>query len=131
MPINLLTALKVIPWGEVINAAPGIVKGARKMFARAQDAEPVAPPAEVPAGDPLQQAWQRLRQLEAGAAELREQQQAAAALLESLAEQNAQLVQAVDILRARMRLLWWAAGLCGVGLLGIVFLLSYGGFGVR
>jgi hypothetical protein len=129
--MSLLTALKVIPWGEVITAAPGLVKGARKIFARAQDtAAPVDAPGDVPGSDPLRQALQRVDQLEAGMAGLREQQQAAAALLESLAEQNAQVVQAIEILRLRTRVLSWAAGLLCVGLVGAV-VVSCGGFGIR
>ena len=34
-----MTALKVIPWSDVIEATPGIVKGARKIFTRSQQAE--------------------------------------------------------------------------------------------
>jgi hypothetical protein len=128
VPISLLTALKVIPWGDVITAAPGIVKGARKMFARAQDEVPV-PPAPV-TGDPLQQAQQRIQQLEEGLARLHTQQQAAAQLLESLAEQNAQVVQVIEILRARSRLLGWTTGVLAVVCVATL-VLSYGGFGAR
>jgi hypothetical protein len=97
-----MSALKVIPWGDVIEATPGIVKGARKIFARTQQAEDtVAHPeatgvADLPA---------RVAQLESSLTELAEQQKASAQLIETLAEQNARIVEAVEILRVRTRLL--------------------------
>lgn len=101
MAIGWMTALKVIPWSDVIEATPGIVKGARKIFTRSQQAE--APVAEQP-GQTGGQAG-RVAQLEASLAQLIEQQQASAQLVETLAEQNARIVEAVEILRVRTRLL--------------------------
>ncbi len=103
MAIGWLTALKVIPWGDVIEATPGIVKGARKIFTRTtqQDETPVA--TEAPAsGSELQD---RVVQLEARLAQVVEQQRASAQLIETLAEQNARIVEAIEILRVRTRLL--------------------------
>lgn len=99
MAIGWLTALKVIPWSDVIEATPGIVKGARKIFTRGQQVDvpaPAAPGATAP---------DRVAQLETALAQLREQQQASAQLIETLAEQNARIVEAVQILRVRTRLL--------------------------
>jgi hypothetical protein len=104
MAIGWLTALKVIPWSDVIEATPGIVKGARKIFNRGQQADvpvPAAPGAAAP---------DRVAQLEAALAQLHEQQQASAQLIETLAEQNARIVEAVQILRVRTRLLMVASG---------------------
>jgi len=104
MPIGWLTALKVIPWSDVIEATPGIVKGARKMFNRGQQAEvpaPAVPGAAAP---------DRVAQLEVVLVQLREQQQATAQLIETLAEQNARIVEAVQILRVRTRLLMVVSG---------------------
>lgn len=114
MAIGWLTALKIVPWGEVIEAAPALVSSARKFLNRSQQ-----PPFEAaPAGaalereSPLVQLQARVDRLEAGAARLAEQQQASAALIENLAEQNAQLVAAIGLLRKRL-----AAALLGVGVL--------------
>jgi hypothetical protein len=96
--ISWISALKVIPWGDVIEAAPGLVKGARKVFTRTQP-EPVVVP------DPAAPPHQRIEQLETAVARLGEQQQAAAALIESLAEHNAKVVEAIERLRLRSRLL--------------------------
>lgn len=104
-----LTALKIIPWGDVIEAAPGIAKSARKYFAGTQSSapSPAASDSAVAPGDALAQARARLAQLETTLAQLTAQQQASAALIESLADQNAKVVQAIDILRVRTRLLIW------------------------
>ena len=107
MAIGWMTALKVIPWSDVIEATPGIVKGARKIFARSQQTDtPVA--TDSPSSSPELQA--RVVQLESSLAQMTEQQQASAQLIETLAEQNARIVEAVDILRVRTRLLMAVSG---------------------
>lgn len=110
MAIGWLTALKFVPWGEVIEAAPHVVNSARKFFTRTQDTAP--PPTPTPAqaeaiarGTPLAQLESRLGQLEARLNQVAEQQNASAALIQSLAEQNAALVQTIDALRKRSQLL--------------------------
>lgn len=114
--IGWLTALKIVPWGEVIEAAPALVSSARKFLNRSQQ-----PPVEAaPAGavlereSPLAQLQSRVDRLEAGVVRLGEQQQSSAALIENLAEQNAQLVAAVDRLRKRL-----GAALGGLGVLAL------------
>jgi len=116
--ISWISALKVIPWGDVIEAAPGLVKGARKVFSRTQS-EPVPAPAST--GDAAQPPAQRIEQLEAAVARLGEQQQAAAALVESLAEQHAKVVDAIEVLRLRSKLLM---GACAVLLLVVAALAA-------
>lgn len=124
---GLLSALKIVPWADVIAAAPAIVKGARKMFRREEEAAE-ATFAPIPAdADPQQ----RLRELESRVIELAERQKTAAALVEALAEQNAAVVQALAVARARQR--WLIGGLvvlaAGWGLTLVA--LSYGAFGPR
>ena len=124
MAIGWLTALKVIPWGDVIEAAPGIAKGARKFFARTQESEAQVPPDDgapqpVSEGEALAQAHARIRQLEAGLTQLGEQQQASAELIKSLADQNAKVVQAIEILRVRTRLLLAASAVLAVLLVAL------------
>lgn len=111
MAIGWMSALKVIPWGDVIEAAPAIVKGARKIFARTQQAEePVAHPTAGSVADPQA----RIARLETSLVELAEQQKSSAQLIETLAEQNARIVEAVEILRVRTRLLMAACGVLAV-----------------
>lgn len=109
-----LTALKAIPWVDVIAAAPVITRSARQMFAKkrpedAQDPLAVAVPAT---GDPALQA------LQGAMAQLQARQQALADVLDALAAQNASVVEALDILRMRLRLL--------VGL-SVLLVLGWGG----
>lgn len=121
MAIGWMTALKVIPWGDVIEATPGIVKGARKIFTRAQQAEdPVAHATAAHGGDlPA-----RVAQLESSLTQMAEQQKASAQLIETLAEQNARIIDAVEILRMRTRLL---SGACGVLLVALIGVAAWAG----
>jgi hypothetical protein len=110
---------KVIPWGDVIAAAPAVVDGAKKLWGLARDRKP----AEVEGARP-QGAEGRVRQLEAEVAELRRESAASSELIKSLAEQNAQLVKAVDILRVRTRALLAATAIAAV-LLAIVLVRMF------
>lgn len=125
MAIGWWTALKVIPWGQVIEHAPVVLKGARRLMERQLGEEPApqpAPPAAAAANGPVEL---RIEQLEAGLADARARLAASAELqrqgdelLAALAEQNARLVEAVDVLRLRTRLLMGAtAVLAGLGAL--------------
>lgn len=92
MAVSWITALKVIPWGDVVENAPAVLRGAKKLWSK------MGPPAGAHAPDPLAALQQEL-------ARLKEQLDSAASLISSLAEQNARLVEAVDILRLRTRIL--------------------------
>lgn len=117
---SFITALKVVPWGDVITAAPAIVKGARKMFSRTED-EPA--PVVPPGADPNE----RLRLLEVRLQEMADREQASAKLIAALAEQNAAVVDAIGVLRARAR---WLVAFNAVllVLLAAGLVLSYGRF---
>jgi hypothetical protein len=111
MPLPWLTALKVIPWGNVIEHAPTVLKAARKLMDR-QKAEPASSPGtEVDlAGESLPSLGELKNRLIAAQLQLNEHAQMQAQLTETvaaLAEQNAQLVSAVQLLRLRTRLLTW------------------------
>ena len=120
MALSWMSALKVIPWSDVIDAAPGLVKGARKIFTRSQQTEVPAASAEPGSSGDLSD---RVSQLEASLAQIAEQQGATARLVESLAEQNARIVEAVDILRVRTRLLM---GACAVLAMALVAAVAWG-----
>lgn len=78
MALIWLTALKVIPWGDVIQHAPKVLSAARKLL----DRSPTEPP---PTKDEV---LERM-----------------AKTLADLAEQNTRLVHAVELLRLRTRIL--------------------------
>ena len=113
MAISLLTALKVIPWGDVIEHAPKVLGAARKLMDRQNKPQP-APAREVSAAPesatPSAQALhQQARAMQADIAHLTQTQQQLAQTVADLAEQNARLVSAVEVLRLRSRLLLWTS----------------------
>lgn len=88
-----LTALKVIPWGDVIVHAPKVLGAARKLL----DRSPNEPP---PSKDEVLESM--------------------AKTLAALAEQNTRLVNAVDVLRLRTRLLMVATALLAVAVIWLL-----------
>ena len=107
MAAGWITALKLIPWDDVVANAPAVLRGAKKLFGKTARAE---------------QAPDRLGALEQEVAQLREQANTAAGVISSLAEQNARLVEAVDLLRVRTRILIAACGVLAVGLVAVVLI---------
>ncbi len=124
MPIPWMVALKVIPWGDVIEHAPKVLNAARKLLDKkpdtngadrptpareALDAQSGVPPSLGELKNRLIAAQQQInRQAQA--------QQELAQTLAELAEQNARLVGAVAVLKTRTRLLVWGMGALLVGL---------------
>lgn len=118
MPIPWMVALKVIPWGDVIEHAPKVLNAARKLM----DRDKSTPAAPAPAALDLGDAPPSLGELKNRLVEARQliDQQAAtqeqmAQTLAELAEQNARLVGAVDLLRKRTRVLMVAIAALAVG----------------
>ncbi len=119
MAIPWMVALKVIPWGDVIEHAPKVLNAARKLMDR-----PKAPASGTLAPTPLDMgdAPPSLGELKNRLIEARQliDQQAAtqeqmAQTLTELAEQNARLVGAVDLLRKRTRILMVAIAALAIG----------------
>lgn len=122
MAIPWLVALKVIPWGDVIEHAPKVLSAARKLLERQR--APKNPPAAgdgvipMPSAEPPSAAALHQRQLAAQQqldSQAQSQEQLTQTLAE-LAEQNARLVSAVEVLRVRTRLLLWGFALLALGL---------------
>ncbi|WP_337179446.1 hypothetical protein [Hydrogenophaga borbori] len=120
MPIPWIAALKIIPWGDVIEHAPKVLAAARKLLDKQK-----APSAPPPVGTPLDPAAETpsLGELHKRLIEARQlidqqatAQQQIAQTLSELAEQNARLVDAVQLRRVRTRLLSGVAVLRAVGL---------------
>lgn len=119
MPLPWIAALKIIPWGDVIEHAPKVLNAARKLLDK--NKPPTVP---VPAGPPLDPAGEppTLGELRNRLIETRQiidqqsaVQQQMAQTLSELAEQNARLVAAVQLLRVRTRLLIAACVLLAIG----------------
>jgi len=123
MAIGWLTALKAIPWSDVVAAAPVIVKGAKRLYDAAQarrTGTTTGTATDAPAGTPEQ----RLEAAEAEIATLKAEQAAAGEVLRSLAEQNARLVGAVERLRVRTRVLMWTCAGLAAGLVAAIVWLA-------
>jgi hypothetical protein len=101
MALNWIAAFKLIPWADVVQATPTVVRGAKDLWARTRAGKAKSVIAEdgatVEPGSPEHLA-QRITQLEA-------EQVDASALINTLAEQNAQLVAALDNVRNKVKLL--------------------------
>ena len=71
MAIGWMTALKIIPWGDVLESAPRIVKAAKHLFSAANaDSGTFAGPSNAPVGDGLANLGKRPRLTEPGTSEL-------------------------------------------------------------
>lgn len=105
MGISWLVALKAVPWTDLVQAAPGIVKGARKLYTSVRGgAAAETRPAETTVAAGGTDA--RVTQIENRLAALMAEQQASAELIRNLADQNARLIEVVEIMRARARILF-------------------------
>lgn len=123
-----MTALKMVPWGEVIQAAPHVVKAAKNLL-RKDAATPAAATSAAEtldvaqaahSNDPLALALQHIAMLQQRVAQLEQSQHEATALIEQMARQQAQIVQTVGLLRTGATRLAWACGLLGLGVAGLL-----------
>ena len=128
MAIGWLTVLSHVPWAEVINNAPKVAEGAKKLWksVSGKSAETPAPrgasqvPASAEALSPVAMEA-RIRELEGVVDELHTQMVASSELMKQLAEQNTQLVQRIEANRVRTL---WLAALSVAGLVVAVVALS-------
>ena len=124
MAIPWLTALKVIPWGDVISHAPSVLEKARDLMARKPaDAAPTSmatPNAhdEVPS---LGELKNRLLATALHIDELQQRQTQLTQTVRELAEQNAALLSAVSGLRQTLRLLTVGLALAFVALGAVAY----------
>ncbi len=123
MAIGWMTALKLVPWAEVIEATPQIMQAARRLMGStrkgpASDMEAAA--AGAGGGAVTMSTADQLAVLRDALVQLQDEQRASAQLIESLAEQNAVLVRAVDALRQRQQRLVWAAWLLAASTAGLL-----------
>jgi hypothetical protein len=95
-----ITAFKIIPWAHVIAAAPAVVRGARRLWTAVREKD-----AYSPVKGEVQTPEARLQGLEARVEALAKELTAATELINSLAEQNARLVEFIGVLRIRTRVL--------------------------
>ena len=127
MAISWLTVLQAVPWSDVIRNAPKVTDGAKKLWSSI-----AGQPAQAPVGagamaqshgDVSPEALQaRVDSLEATVADLHGQLLSSAELIRQLADQNAQLVERVELNRVRaVRLTWVIVAVAAVAVAGVIW----------
>lgn len=120
MAIPWLSALKVIPWGDVLSHAPTVLEKARSLMDRKRaDAAPqpmATPNAHADDVPSLGELKNRLLAAQLQIGELQQRQTQLTQTVAELAEQNAGLVSAVSGLRQTLRLLLAVLALAFAGL---------------
>lgn len=108
MAMGWLSVLKMVPWGDVIESAPKVAVGAKKLW-KSVGKKPVSasdavttPGALAEADTPLAALQTQVLDLQVTVAELHQQMLESSALIGSLAEQNAQLIQRMELMRKRL-----------------------------
>lgn len=129
---TVISVLSKIPWGQVVESAPKVADAAAKLWKtvvnrRKQDAgqsrQSTVPPDMYPSEPDLLEA--RVLALEDGVRCLQDQMQASSELIKTLAEQNAKLVQRVEMMRARFVRFALATAFGGTLLLVVVVYLLF------
>jgi hypothetical protein len=125
MAISWLAALKVVPWGKVMEHAPQVLDKARGLIDKHRGGTPAADPdpsnpdlGDVPS---LGELKNRCLALQAQCEQLAQAQQQMAQTLAELAEQNAGLIGMVNRLQSRLRglLIWGSLSLLVAGALAL------------
>lgn len=108
MAIGWLTLLKAVPWVEVARKAPEVAESAKKLWntiAKNSSKTEVEVQSETNSFASEEQGmdWlkERLAANEAAYADLHKQMLTSAELIKTLAEQNAQLINAIELQRKR------------------------------
>lgn len=129
MAIPWLAVLKIVPWTEVINNAPRVAEGAKKLWNAVGKKPPTAVPfAErverpVPGDMPdIATLQARIVALEDAAVEAHQQMLASSELIKTLADQNAQLIKRIET--HRVRLAWLAAATAVIAMVVLVVVLG-------
>lgn len=108
--MSWLTALKILPWGEMIEYAPKLVNGAQKLWQRVKTEQAETDAIiidQAPAS--LDQTARELQELKQQLQDMQAQQLELSNLVSELAAQNQRLVSAIGVLRTRSRILFGAA----------------------
>src|SRR5574337_2199508 len=126
MALGWLSAMKTVPWGDVISAAPTVVDGAKKLWNSV--ARKPSPPAlqngsahaSAPTDASPDALRARIAALEATVGSLHQQMVDSSKLIQALAEQNAQLIARIEMIQRRMR--WLAVVTAVVAVIAIAAL---------
>ena len=127
MAIGWVGMLRLVPWGDVIKAAPELASTARKLWGAVAKKNPHHDAVNGDDGDegalhaPTSM-LARMEHAETSLAELQAQMLAASEVIATLAQQNAKLVEQTEALRKRLLLQAIVTGVISVG--AIVFAIT-------
>lgn len=108
MAFNWIAAFKIIPWTDVIAAAPTVARTARDLWrgiSKNRPAETAEGKGDVEAAGTPPSLDEEIRSLRAELTETRAQLLSSSELLQALADQDEKLVAAIEVLRVRTRVL--------------------------
>jgi hypothetical protein len=115
MAIGWMTVLKMVPWGDVIETAPKVAAGAKKLWtnvgkkklsgATSSNGNTPSAAQALTGQEAIRALQTQVAELQATVAELHQQMFESSALIKSLAEQNTQLVQRIELNRKRLLVL--------------------------
>ncbi len=130
MAIAWLAVLKSVPWTEVINNAPKVTDGAKKLWNAVAGKPSLAGASDWPEksgasveSESVIRLEARISTLEAAILDLHDQMLASTELIKALADQNVQLIQRIET--TRVRVLWLSAATALVAMttmLGLVLI---------
>jgi hypothetical protein len=130
MPIPWLVVLQAVPWTDVLKNTPRVAEGAKKLWNRvskrsATSNSPLAllEPIDASKSMSVAQLQARIVHIEAATAELHGQMLASSELINTLAEQNAQLVARIEASRVRLRWLTLLTALFGAVAVGALVMV--------
>jgi hypothetical protein len=121
MAIGWLTVLQSVPWSDVVRNAPKVAAGAKKLWDNVANKSAANPDVAAdgsglaPGPATLEGLQQQVLSLQAASANLQQRLIESSDLIGTLAEQNAQLIQGIQVLRRR--LFWLGTALVLIGLL--------------
>ena len=115
MAIGWMTILSNVPWTDVIKNAPAVADGAKKLWKKVGSKASTATTTPVAGGATSEE---QIANLQARVDELHAQMLAASEVVQSMAEQNAQLIARVETNRRRMLALL----ICNVGVAAFVIM---------
>ena len=109
MPIPWLAVLQAVAWSDVLNNAPKVADGAKKLW-KSIGKKSSAPKTDVAAGESAYSSeaqtiatlHARLLKMEAAQIELHDQMLASSELIKALAEQNTLLIGRAELMRKRI-----------------------------
>jgi hypothetical protein len=128
MAFGWITALKIIPWKDVLENAPHIVKAAKNLYAGTKtgasfSSETSESSTFTTDSGNTENLDSRLHKIERKILELNDEQESSVELIRSLAKQNVRIVEAIEVLRLRSKILLFTCILFGSILVGIICLL--------